>query len=131
MLFSVDEISCGGFFFFFQAEDGIRGHCVTGVQTCALPISAKGRALTAFALDLCAELGLDSPTPLVGTARGAHVAVRVEDADAIHAALTRRGVITDIRRPDLIRLGCAALTTRFVDVWDGMHAVADCVRAGA
>ena len=24
--------------FFFQAEDGIRFHCVTGVQTCALPI---------------------------------------------------------------------------------------------
>src|SRR5260221_10703016 len=28
----------GQFFFFFQAEDGIRDHCVTGVQTCALPI---------------------------------------------------------------------------------------------
>src|SRR5215204_6479904 len=27
--------------FFFQAEDGIRDHCVTGVQTCALPISAE------------------------------------------------------------------------------------------
>src|SRR5438034_6057758 len=27
--------------FFFQAEDGIRDHCVTGVQTCALPISAS------------------------------------------------------------------------------------------
>src|SRR5438132_6491071 len=26
--------------FFFQAEDGIRAHCVTGVQTCALPISS-------------------------------------------------------------------------------------------
>src|SRR5438034_4672442 len=26
------------FFFFFQAEDGIRDHCLTGVQTCALPI---------------------------------------------------------------------------------------------
>src|SRR5690606_40470634 len=26
-------------FFFFQAEDGIRGFHVTGVQTCALPIS--------------------------------------------------------------------------------------------
>src|SRR5260221_331221 len=24
--------------FIFQAEDGIRDHCVTGVQTCALPI---------------------------------------------------------------------------------------------
>src|SRR2546421_3807921 len=28
------------FFFFFQAEDGIRDLIVTGVQTCALPISA-------------------------------------------------------------------------------------------
>src|SRR5207302_7490682 len=27
------------FFFFFQAEDGIRVFHVTGVQTCALPIS--------------------------------------------------------------------------------------------
>src|SRR3712207_8694882 len=27
------------FFFFFQAEDGIRDIGVTGVQTCALPIS--------------------------------------------------------------------------------------------
>src|SRR5438093_3583660 len=29
------------FFFFFQAEDGIRDWSVTGVQTCALPISAS------------------------------------------------------------------------------------------
>src|SRR5207249_5613043 len=28
------------FFFFFQAEDGIRDRNVTGVQTCALPISS-------------------------------------------------------------------------------------------
>src|SRR2546425_10366938 len=32
-------------FFFFQAEDGIRDKLVTGVQTCALPISAPGGAL--------------------------------------------------------------------------------------
>src|SRR5688500_19175632 len=31
-------------FFFFQAEDGIRDYKVTGVQTCALPISACRRA---------------------------------------------------------------------------------------
>src|SRR5204862_4101592 len=30
-----------GFFFFFQAEDGIRDLYVTGVQTCALPISLE------------------------------------------------------------------------------------------
>src|SRR5689334_24481735 len=29
------------FFFFFQAEDGIRDGTVTGVQTCALPISVS------------------------------------------------------------------------------------------
>src|SRR2546430_3593848 len=31
-------------FFFFQAEDGIRDLTVTGVQTCALPISPLKRA---------------------------------------------------------------------------------------
>src|SRR5438034_2163625 len=41
-------VHCGlvhlaSFFFFFQAEDGIRDHCVTGVQTCALPISWPSR----------------------------------------------------------------------------------------
>src|SRR5699024_12082208 len=32
-------------FFFFQAEDGIRDRNVTGVQTCALPISAKSESV--------------------------------------------------------------------------------------
>src|SRR5206468_9511227 len=36
--------------FFFQAEDGIRDLIVTGVQTCALPISLVSNAL-AFVLD--------------------------------------------------------------------------------
>src|SRR6266404_8280254 len=36
------------FFFFFQAEDGIRDKLVTGVQTCALPISGCVR----FTLDI-------------------------------------------------------------------------------
>src|SRR5256885_5417703 len=31
------------FFFFFQAEDGIRDYKVTGVQTCALPICCCSR----------------------------------------------------------------------------------------
>src|SRR5437867_6348432 len=30
------------FFFFFQAEDGIRDRTATGVQTCALPICCSG-----------------------------------------------------------------------------------------
>src|SRR3989454_3658309 len=37
MSYSLRISSCV-FFFFFQAEDGIRDYKVTGVQTCALPI---------------------------------------------------------------------------------------------
>src|SRR2546426_11267839 len=33
-------------FFFFQAEDGIRDYKVTGVQTCALPISTSSASRT-------------------------------------------------------------------------------------
>src|SRR6266487_133718 len=36
------------FFFFFQAEDGIRDGRVTGVQTCALPISGTARNVSAY-----------------------------------------------------------------------------------
>src|SRR5207245_3263946 len=36
-------VSYSMLFFFFQAEDGIRDATVTGVQTCALPISTTSR----------------------------------------------------------------------------------------
>src|SRR5207249_9622412 len=50
------------FFFFFQAEDGIRDRNVTGVQTCALPILAarasEGQRVSGstYALPAAAEL---------------------------------------------------------------------------
>src|ERR1041384_8461598 len=56
-----------GMFFVVQAEDGIRDKLVTGVQTCALPISAArsqigGTAMTREELDAAlARLGLDVP----------------------------------------------------------------------
>src|SRR5687767_15305400 len=36
--YAFSYVICVFFFFFFQAEDGIRDKLVTGVQTCALPI---------------------------------------------------------------------------------------------
>src|SRR5947209_9199282 len=39
-ILQVQEVVCS-YFFFFQAEDGIRDIGVTGVQTCALPISTR------------------------------------------------------------------------------------------
>ena len=91
-------------------------------------VAAKARALTGFGLEVCASFGLESPTPTDAARRGGHVAVSVAAADGVHVELTRRGVLTDVRRPDVIRLGCAPLTTRFVDVFDGVRAVADVVR---
>src|SRR5205823_7644713 len=41
------------FFFFFQAEDGIRDKLVTGVQTCALPISWCRGAIFVTQTPLC------------------------------------------------------------------------------
>src|SRR5256885_12342140 len=35
------SVQCTFVIFFFQAEDGIRDYKVTGVQTCALPISRR------------------------------------------------------------------------------------------
>src|SRR5207253_8026680 len=43
-------------FFFFQAEDGIRDGHVTGVQTCALPISPASRAARSSAAPVRARL---------------------------------------------------------------------------
>src|SRR5438034_812292 len=55
--------------FFFQAEDGIRDHCVTGVQTCALPISRQE-----VVLPLCAWLGQNIRFVLLGVAAvAAHI----------------------------------------------------------
>src|SRR5438034_6962139 len=74
---------CFFFFFFFQAEDGIRDHCVTGVQTCALPISGKTTLLRILATLL---------RPSRGTARVAGYDCLRETADVrAHVGLLAHG----------------------------------------
>src|SRR5699024_11368013 len=50
-------------FFFCQAEDGIRDRNVTGVQTCALPISLVNDARVAAIRDVMMESGGPVRTP--------------------------------------------------------------------
>src|SRR6266478_4878456 len=52
------------FFFFFQAEDGIRDLTVTGVQTCALPIFGSGGNENLFLID-----GTNFTCPCAGVSR--------------------------------------------------------------
>src|SRR6266850_2438344 len=56
------------FFFFFQAEDGIRDYKVTGVQTCALPIFAAPETMKALPFCLVTSLTA-SATEEVGTSK--------------------------------------------------------------
>src|SRR5215471_20469298 len=68
------------FFFFFQAEDGIRDLYVTGVQTCALPIYAARVAVEA----LEAQPGVDAR---VIEGEEAEAAAEIEDAPALGEVL--------------------------------------------
>src|SRR2546430_2475527 len=77
--------------FFFQAEDGIRDLTVTGVQTCALPISARVRELEE-ARRQAGELKTDAPGPT-----GTVGAVALDRAGHL-AAATSTGGLTDKHR---------------------------------
>jgi len=98
------------------AEVGISLSAEAGMPA----IHAKGTALTGFALDLCDQLGLDSPTPRDPARRGHHVAIRHPRAREVVRELAARDVLFDFRQPDVVRAGCSPLTTRFVDVFDGL-----------
>lgn len=107
------------------AEVGIALSAEAGMAA----IHAKGTALTALAIDLCDQQGLATPTPRDPARRGNHVAVQHPDAKALVKELTARNVIFDFREPNIIRAGCSPLTTRFVDVFDGMAAIAESAAA--
>ena len=104
-------------------DEGVRIVAEAGIES----IRAKGIALTELAIALAdawlGELGVRVASPRDPARRGAHVALAHPDAHALCARLIERGVIVDHRRPDVIRFGLSPLTTRFVDVWDGVESL--------
>src|SRR5688500_19996575 len=73
-------------FFFFQAEDGIRCYKVTGVQTCALPISNPAMMLAELLASMKDETGrvtiagfYDDVVPLTAAERAAIAAIPAPD----------------------------------------------------
>src|SRR5256885_8588227 len=71
-------LKVAGVFFFFQAEDGIRDYKVTGVQTCALPISpgwlqGVTRSLASATMARNSLLGLKTGTGRAATSTGSPV----------------------------------------------------------
>src|SRR5437879_12470287 len=95
-------------FFFFQAEDGIRDTSVTGVQTCALPISRASPVRAA------SGSAVPSETPLPGMPCGRRgnpdtVATRPAAAPVDGATGTRRG---SIRPTKIVSLGFTCCSNR-------------------
>src|SRR5256885_8466998 len=93
-------------FFFFQAEDGIRDYKVTGVQTCALPISDGALSVSDLAqalrqseprvsrhLKILCEAGL-----LVRLRHGQWVDYRL--TEGLEAASFVRGLLAQLDRSD-------------------------------
>jgi len=92
-------------------------------------IRAKSVLLTELAVALydawLAPLDAGLASPRDPARRGSHVTVTHPDAKNAAIALTSQNVLPDFRRPDGIRLGLAPLTTRFVDVHDGLARLRD------
>ena len=84
-------------------------------------VAEKSRALTSFFIEavetLCDGHGLRLASPRDPARRGSHVSFAHEAAYPMMQALIARGVIGDVRAPDILRFGFTPLYTSFEDVW--------------
>ncbi|HXY72342.1 MAG TPA: kynureninase [Actinomycetota bacterium] len=106
-------------------EEGVRMLVEAGLDR----LRSKGIALTEYAIELfdrwLAPLGFALGSPRAPERRGSHVLFRHDRAKELYEALLRRNVVADYREPQGIRVGLAPLTTRFVDVHDGLATLAE------
>ncbi|MFE7512071.1 aminotransferase class V-fold PLP-dependent enzyme, partial [Streptomyces sp. NPDC057540] len=95
-------------------------------------VRAKSLALTDFFLE-CVEAyvpagRVTSVTPGAHGERGSQVALRCEDAAAVMPELIKRGVVGDLRRPDVLRFGFTPLYVGFADAERAARTLADVLR---
>ena len=103
------------------AREGVRLVAEAGIDA----IRAKSVALTEFLLDIADRHGLTVLSPRDPARRGSHVTIQVPDAAQVAKRLGARGVIPDVRHPDLLRLGLSPLSTSFTEVYDGLAVLAE------
>ena len=92
---------------------------------------AKSQALGDLFLDLVAATCPGVAPACPRSDRGTQVSLSHPNAEAVMQALIARGVIGDVRPPDVLRFGFPALYTRYVDVWDAVAILADVLASEA
>jgi kynureninase len=115
----------------YAVEQGARLLAEAGMHR----VRTKGVALTSYLVDLAdawlAPLRFSVATPRDPSRRGAQVSLQHQQAWQIcQAYIEKARVIPDFRAPDRLRLGLAPLTTRFVDVWEGLARLRALVERG-
>lgn len=114
----------------YAALEGARLSARAGIEA----IAAKGRALTAYLVDLVdawlVPYGFRLASPRAADRRGLHVTMHHPRAWQACQALKARRVIPDFRTPDRLRIGVAPLYTRFEDVYIGLSRLRDLMAAG-
>ncbi|WP_406862223.1 kynureninase [Streptomyces sp. HUAS MG47] len=94
-------------------------------------VRAKSLALTDFFLECVRAYvptgAVESLTPEAHEERGSQVALRCEAAPAVMAELIARGVVGDLRRPDVLRFGFTPLYVGFADAERAARVLAEVV----
>jgi kynureninase len=86
-------------------------------------IRVKSLKMTSYLIYLVDKMLSDPPynfvigTPREAERRGGHVAIEHDDAMRISEALRARGVITDFRPPNVIRIAPIPLYNSFLEIW--------------
>src|SRR6266496_4941496 len=96
---------------FFQAEDGIRDLYVTGVQTCALPISGRGGheppdGLASGTVQQAVQVGLRGPALVCATESSEYVTAEILEILHLRTHYQIRDVSHVVPPPPIIQF-CA------------------------
>ncbi|HEU5470283.1 MAG TPA: kynureninase [Actinophytocola sp.] len=90
-------------------------------------VRAKSTALTRMLIELADEwlapLGYTLASPRADDERGGHVTLDHPRAAVLTERFVNAGVILDFRAPHGIRLGPAALSTSFAELWAGLDVI--------
>ncbi len=71
---------------------------------------------------------LELVSPTNPEERGSHVSLYFEDGYPVVRAMIDQGVIGDFREPGIMRFGLSPFYLRFVDLFDSVEVMADCMR---